>query len=91
MRVHARIFIQPTLSPCAKDAATSMYEKAKRSIEKEYEDVEVEMTFLPINSVEARRLGIYQLGTLLVEERKVLEGYYTKNDVERELRKYIAS
>ena len=89
MRVHAKIFIQPTLSPCAKDAATSMYEEAKRNIETEYEDVEIEMIFWPINSAEARRLGVYQVGTLLVEEKKVLEGYYTKYDVQRELRKHI--
>ncbi len=89
MRVHAKVFIQPTLSPCAKDAAASIYEEAKRSIEKDYEKVEIEITYWPIDSSEARRLGIYQVGTLLVEEKKVLEGYYTKYDVERELRKYI--
>ena len=89
MIVHVKVFIQPTLSPCAREAVTSMYEEAKRNIENEYKDIEIEMMCWPINSAEARRLGVHQVGTLFIEEKKVLEGYYSRYDIERELRKYI--
>ena len=89
MIVQIRVFIQPTLSPCAREAAKSMYEEAKKNIENEQKDVEIKTMYWPINSAEARTLGVYQVGTLFIEEKQVLEGYYSRYHIESELRKYI--
>ena len=87
MIVQIKVFIQPTLSPCAREAITRMYYEAKRNIENEYTNVEIEMMFWLANSAEARRLGVYQVGTLFIEAKNVLDGYHNRCDIERELSK----
>jgi hypothetical protein len=89
MRINVKVFIQSTLSPCARDAATDMYEEAKKNIENNYKDVDINLMFRSISSAEARERGIHQVGTLLIEGKVILKGYYRKYDVERELKRYI--
>ena len=55
MIVQIKVFIQPTLNPCAKEAITTMYEAAKRNIENDYKDMEIEIKCWSINSADSAR------------------------------------
>lgn len=84
MDIIVEIFFPPGSCHCTTKTFKEQASNIGEEIRKKY-GVKVEIIYLPINAKRARELDIYEANAVVINEKPVLKGYYSANDLKRKI------
>ncbi|MFH1774150.1 MAG: hypothetical protein ABH874_04230 [Methanobacteriota archaeon] len=84
MNVLVEIFFPSGACHCTTKVFKEQIERIAAAIKEKY-SAELEVVYLPVHTKRARELGIYEANTVAINEKPVLKGYYTAEDLRKKI------
>jgi|GEM_PF-6580481 len=89
MEVTVEIFFPSGACHCTTKTFKEQVERIAATVKEKY-GAEVEVVYLLIHAKRARELGIYEANTVAINEKPVLKGYYTAEDLRKKIAEVVS-
>jgi hypothetical protein len=85
--IPVELFTQSGVCSCGQKLFRAQVERIKEEIEAEFQGVELDIIYLPVGIKRAWDLGVTMANSAVINEKLVLEGGYTADQLKAEIEK----